>query len=237
MKLLKRIFNRRTVMGFVFYSLLLSTVFVFIRILLAPTVAPLNDPEVHVKGDYVLMLLQCALGVVAMMLPGFITKNLRISVPSNMFFVYAIFLYCAIYLGEVRAFYYSVPHWDTLLHTFSGAMLGALGFSLISFLNNTDGIPVSLSPVFVAIFTFCFAVAIGAVWEIYEFSADVILHTNMQKFALENGEQLIGQAALSDTMKDLIVDSIGALVMSVVGYVSMKYKKGWLKGFIIRRER
>lgn len=46
---------------------------------------------------------------------------------------------------------------------------------------------------------------------------------------LDNGTALIGQAALQDTMKDIIVDAIGALVMSTIGYISLKYKKGWWK--------
>ena len=71
-----------------------------------------------------------------------------------MMVLFALFLYCAIYLGEVRDFYYHVPHWDTILHTFSGAMLGALGFSVINFLNKTDRVPMNLSPVFVASFAF-----------------------------------------------------------------------------------
>lgn len=62
------------------------------------------------------------------------------------------------------------------------------------------GIPVSMSPAFVALFTFCFALAL-----------DVLFQTNMQKYALEGGEALTGQAALQDTMGDLIVDFIGAL--------------------------
>lgn len=60
------------------------------------------------------------------------------------------------------------------------------------------------------------------IWEIYEYSIDYFFHTNMQKFALEDGTQLIGQHALADTMKDLIVDCIGALVFSVIGYIAVK---------------
>lgn len=232
----KDIFSQKAAQAFVFNSLVVSVVYIIIRMILSPSVAPVDFPDMKLRGDYVLMLLQCVVGVLAMLLPGIVTKQMKISVPNNMFFVYAIFLYCAIFLGEVTNFYYVIPHWDTMLHTFSGFMLGALGFSLISFFNKTDKIPVSLSPVFVAIFTFCFAVTIGAVWEIYEFSMDLMLSTNMQKFALESGEALIGSSALIDTMKDLIVDSAGALVMSIVGYISLKYKKGWLKDFAIKRE-
>ena len=41
--------------------------------------------------------------------------------------------------------------------------------------------------------------------------------------------------ALADTMKDLIVDTIGAAVMSVIGYVSLKYQKGWVEKLLLKR--
>jgi len=59
----------------------------------------------------------------------------------------------------------------------------------------------------------------------------------MQKHTLESGEMLVGRAALADTMKDLIVDSLGALVMSVVGYVSIKREAGWLERMQIKINR
>ncbi len=228
-KLEKKKFSGRYLVRFIFLTLVLSTIYVTVEIIIAPTIVPADNPFVRIKGDYVLMLLQCIFGVFAMLLPGIIKKRLRVDIPSNMLIIYAIFLYCAIYLGEVRSFYYNVWHWDTILHTFSGAMLGALGFSVINFLNKTDHIPLNLSPIFVAAFAFCFAVTLGVIWEVYEFSVDAIMHTNMQKYALENGTPLIGAAALSDTMKDLIVDTIGAFIMSAIGYVSLKYRKGWLE--------
>ena len=43
----------------------------------------------------------------------------------------------------------------------------------------------------------------------------------MQKFALENGTQLIGRAALTDTMVDLFVDAVGALIMSIIGFIKV----------------
>ena len=168
------------------------------------------------------MLIQCILGLVAMMIPTFIERKLSISIPNYMYVMYFIFLYCAIYLGEVRSFYYLIPYWDTILHAFSGAMLGALGFSLISILNNTKEIDLELSPFFISLFAFCFAVAAGAIWEIYEFSVDSLLSLNMQKYMLADGTPLIGQEALADTMKDIIVDAISALVISTAGYIVNK---------------
>ena len=148
------------------------------------------------REDYVLMLLQCLLGIAAILVPIRLMRRWDIEIPRVMFLLYIGFLYCAIFLGEVRSFYYIVPHWDTILHACSGVMLGALGFSMIAIFNNTERIPLNLSPFFIAAFAFCFALAMGALWEIYEFSADALFGTNMQKFALDDGTPLVGQAAL-----------------------------------------
>jgi len=230
----KRIFNSRLLVIIVFITFVLSAIYVTVKIVLSPVAAPNNNVSVRVKGDYVIMLLQCILGAVALFLPSMLKKRLHLYIPSKMVIVYALFLYAAIYLGEVHSFYYRVKNFDTILHTCSGAMLGALGFSFITILNKADTVPMNLSPAFVALFTFCFAVTLGTIWEIYEFSVDFIFNTNMQKYALESGKALIGKAALLDTMKDLIVDTIGSLTMSVIGYISLKNKKGWIEKFQLR---
>ena len=219
---------------FVMGSLLMSIIYVIIEMTLSPSTATATMPHQRIKGDYVLILLQCIFGVFAMLLPSMLSKKMNLIIPSNMLIVYTLFLYCAIFLGEVRNFYYVIPCWDTILHTFSGAMLGSLGFSFISFLNKSERIPINLSPVFVAVFTFCFAVTLGVIWEFYEFFCDSLLNTNMQKFSLESGEQLLGHAALSDTMKDLIVDAVGAVFISSIGYISLKFKKGWVEKLILK---
>ncbi len=221
---------------FVLISLIIAIIAVSVVLVLAPSTPDATLPFKRLKSDYVLMLLQCIVGVFAMLLPKFLNEKVNLKVPSTMMLLYTIFLYCSIYLGEVRSFYYNVPNWDTILHTFSGGMLGALGFSLITILNRTEKVPVNLSPIFVAVFSFCFALSLGTVWEFYEFTADGILGTNMQKFAFENGEPMLGRMALTDTMKDLIVDAIGALFISMVGYVSLKYKKGWVEKLLLKKE-
>ena len=226
---------RKFINRFVFFSLLISAIFLIIRLFLAP--AGNDVPYGRVKSDYVLMLVQCILGLFAMTLPGLLSHRFQIEIPSGMLVLYAIFLYGAIFLGEVRSFYYTVPHWDMILHTFSGGMLGALGFSFVTLLNKTDKIPLNLSPLFIAIFAFCFAVTLGVFWEIYEFTFDGVLGLNMQKFALESGEQLMGRAALQDTMKDLIVDCLGAFIMALVGYISLKYKTGFIEKLTLRKKK
>ena len=220
----KKFIKTKNLYYFVFVAFILSIIYSIVMIAKAPS------EEVNTltrqKSDYVLMLLQCLLGIVAMNLPSFLYKKFHVTIPSNTIIAYLIFLYAAIVLGEVRSFYYRFEHWDTVLHAFSAGMLGSLGFDVVNFLNKSDTIKLQLSPFFVALFAFCFAISIGVLWEIYEFSFDGILGLNMQKFRLEDGTNLIGRLALVDTMDDLIIDCIGAFVTSMIGYFGLlHYKK------------
>jgi len=181
------------------------------------------------------MLLQSIFGTAAILLPRYLHRKAKLDIPKAMLIAYVVFLYCAIYLGEVRSFYYKIPYWDAILHMFSGAAIGTLGFSVVSLLNKSESVTFSLSPAFVALFAFCFALALGVIWEFYEFSMDYFLKTNMQKYALENGEMLLGQAALMDTMKDLFVDAAGAFIVSIIGFISLKHGNGWLDKLKIKK--
>lgn len=202
-------------------SLLLAILFSAYRLVKAPSEVPEGMEHIKVKSDYLLMLLQCTLGLVVMMLPTVIERRWQLGITNGIYVLYYVFLYCAVFLGEVLEFYYLVPHWDTILHFFSGAMLGALGFILVDILNRNEKVRVSLSPLFVAVFAFCFALAAGAVWEIYEFSGDALLGLNMQKCLTEHSIPLVGYEALRDTMKDIVVDALAAFGVSVMGYLSI----------------
>lgn len=203
-----------------FVSLILCALYSFVRIFTAPEI-PVNG-YMHGQSDYVLMFIQCLLGLVVLSLPSILQRKLHMTIPNFIYIMYYIFLYCAIILGEVMNFYYVIPHWDIILHFFSGAMLGALGFILVSQLNDSEKIRVSLSPAFVALFAFCFALSCGAVWEVYEFVFDGVLGLNMQKFITASGEVLTGHLALRDTMTDLIVDAAAAALIACIGYARLK---------------
>ena len=206
-----------------FVSLILCALYAFVRIFTAPEI-----PEIgyaHGRSDYILMFIQCLLGLVVLSLPSILQRKLRMTIPNFIYVMYYIFLYCAIILGEVMNFYYMIPHWDIILHFFSGAMLGALGFILVSQLNDSEKVRVSLSPAFIALFAFCFALSCGAVWEIYEFVFDGLLGLNMQKFITVSGEVLTGHLALRDTMTDIIVDAAAALLIALIGYARLMAEK------------
>ena len=183
-------------------------------------------------ADYVLMLMQCLLGIVVIHVPMLFSRQFRVELPTPLYVMYIVFLYAAIFLGEVRSFYYKVPYWDSILHAFSSMMTGCLGFMLVALLNRSEQTKLSLSPFFVAMFAFCFSLAVGAVWEIYDFFSDALLNTNMQKFITAQGEIVLVHEALTDTMHDFVIDALGALLASVTDFFSLRSGKGWASDLI-----
>lgn len=144
-------------------------------------------------------------------LPYFITKEYKINLPVEFEFGIILFIYASLFLGELHDYYIKYWWWDILLHTGSGIALGFAGFLILYVLYYQNKI--KAKPIWIAIFAFCFAVAIGSLWEIFEFTMDYMFGFNMQK------------TGLTDTMWDLIVDSIGAALTSAIGYYYIKGEK------------
>lgn len=207
-------------------SFLVPIVYLVLRMIFGGS-GSTSEAGFHSESDYLLMLMQCVLGLVTIHLPSILERKFRFELPSLLYGFYIVFLYCAIFLGEVRSFYYLVPQWDSVCHFCSSMMMGFFGLMVVTILNRDRHLAVSLSPFFVSLFAFCFSVALGAVWEIYEFAADGLFGMNMQKFMLADGTVLTGHAALADTMKDIIVDVLGSLLASTIGYFSIRKGDGW----------
>lgn len=210
----------------------------FIFALIYVPLRAIFDEGYRENSEYKIMIFQTILGLLVINLPSFLTKRFMWKIPNYFSAVFMLFLWASIFCGEVMKFYYTVDFWDAALHLLSSMMLGILGFSMIEILNNDrKHALVNLSPFFVAVFSVSFAVLVGVLWEFYEYIFDGVLGLNMQKFAFESvteGEKLtnyIGREALTDTMQDLIIDFIGATGVSIFGYFSLKYKKGWLEAF------
>lgn len=135
-------------------------------------------------------------------LPDAIEKKFDVVIPMEFDLVIIGFIYASIFLGEVFGAYSKFWWWDAALHTTSGFILAYAAF-LVFYVLYKQGklIP---SPILTAIVVFSIALAFGAVWEIFEYTMDSIFGLNMQK------------SGLVDTMWDLIVDAIGALVMAFI---------------------
>ena len=210
----------------------------------------------------------CALSLLLMIMPSIISKHLKIVLPSTLEIVILLFIFAAEILGELNSFYVRVPNWDTMLHTINGFLCAAIGFALVDMMNRNDQFTFQLSPLYLAIVSFCFSMTVGVLWEFFEFSGDFYLGMDMQKDTVVNAihsvnldptltntvvhvrdiadvivvhsdgtQQALGlggylDIGIIDTMKDLFVNFIGAVVFSFIGYF---YVKGKGKGKVAHR--
>lgn len=202
----------------------------------------------------------CALSLILMVMPSIISRKLKIVLPSTLEIIILLFIFAAEILGELNSFYVRVPHWDTMLHTINGFLCAAIGFALVDMMNRNDRFSFQLSPLYLAIVSFCFSMTVGVLWEFFEFSGDYFLGMDMQKDTVVNAihsvnmdptltntvvhirdiadvilvhsdgtQQALGlggylDIGIIDTMKDLFVNFIGAVVFSVIGFFYVKSK-------------
>ncbi len=203
----------------------------------------------------------CILVLIQFLIPYFITKKLKIELPSIFEIIILLFIFSSEVLGEIQNFYGVFKHFDTVLHTLNGFLCAAVGFSLIDLCNNNSE-KFNLSPLYLTIVAFCFSMTIGVLWEFLEYSIDKVMLSDMQKDKLvtkissvwlnpdgknkaivvdninktiiysDSRETVIEggylDLGLNDTMKDLIVNFVGAVVFSIFGYLYVinrdKYK-------------
>lgn len=160
--------------------------------------------------------------------PNLIHRKYKLNFPPEIQITIVVFLFAAMYLGELQDYYYRFWWWDTMLHLFAGLIFGLAGFFLVYVFNFDQRFKVTLSPLFLSMFAFCFSLMIGVFWEIFEFAMDQIFGMNMQKANLEKNiqEGLVHlTSGVEDTMWDLIADSIGAFIAAVIGYNYMKKER------------
>lgn len=126
-------------------------------------------------------VLTCILTVILFFAPSMIEKQLHIKLPTAMEVTVFVFIFCAEILGEIECYYIKYRFWDTALHTVNGFLFAAFGFCLVDLLNENQRIKLQLSPIFLAVVSFCFSMTIGILWEFFEFSVDHTLKKDMQK--------------------------------------------------------
>lgn len=225
----------------------------------------------------------CALTLILFLVPNFLEKRLKVTLPQTLEVIIILFIFSAEMLGELRGFYLRFHWWDDVLHTLNGFLMAAIGFSMVDILNKNDRFKFYLSPLFMAVVSFCFSMTIGVLWEFFEFFMDCAFLTDMQKDAvlasissvnlnadglntainLQGIERIIlsgrelmqsgelvnsGELTLDmggyldiglmDTMNDLLVNFVGAVVFSVFGYIYIKTRgKGkFVEKFIPKRK-
>lgn len=161
-----------------------------------------------------------------------------------LFYILFTFYACGPLLGAVYNFYYYTSWWDDLLHLLAGTVFAVVGAELAGVLNKGN----KTSYVFAAIFGVLISISIAVVWEIFEYSCDTFFGSDMQADTIinvintkinrtdgivdsyngitetiVNGHSLgIGgylDIGLVDTMHDMIIETVGALVFLVYALV------------------
>ncbi len=173
-------------------------------------------------------------GVMATVLaPTLLKCRLLVQIPSEIQILAILFVFATIFLGEVRDYYERFWWWDLLLHATAGLLLGLLGFMIVYILNEDRQVDLHLRPSFLALFALSFSQGIGALWEIFEFTMDQLFGLTMQKPMLGD------PSGLTDTMWDLIVNALGATIVSFAGWrylvrARKSYVDSWAKRFVER---
>ena len=165
--------------------------------------------------------------------PELLKKQLPIEIPSEVQVAAILFVFASLFLGEVHNYYGRIWWWDLALHGTAGLLFGLVGFQIVYVLNESTGFKGRMPSSFVALFSFAFAIAIGTLWEIFEFSMDQSFGLQMQKPSLGD------PSGLTDTMSDVIVNALGAAIISLAGwrYIQRSRRRHvdtWVARFIRR---
>lgn len=113
--------------------------------------------------------------------------------------------------GEVTAAYFIMPHYDTVAHFTSSLLIACIAFVAIYALDRYWG-GLAMDIYVMAFFVVIMAMALGVVWEFSEWASDIYSGTWAQR-----GNQ--------DTMGDLLIDTLGGIVMAVIGVLLVKRGK------------
>lgn len=164
--------------------------------------------------------------IFAAFFPMLVGYRFHVRIPAEFELLAVIFVYASLYLGDLHGYYLKYWWWDILLHTGSGLILGIFGFLLVYVINEHEDLEMHMKPSFVGLFAFMFALGMGTIWEIFEFALDQFLGIDTQG------------GSLVDTMSDLIVDGIGAFIISILGYSYLRtaqtdsFLERWIQHFI-----
>lgn len=176
-----------------------------------------------------LSLFLVSLIILTLIAPKIFREKMDLELPAEFHFMAVLFVFASLYLGEIQEFYQRIWWWDMALHATAGLMMGITGFLLVYILNESKRVELQMSSVFIALFAFTFAVSIGTAWEIFEFAMDRIFGFNMQKQMFDD------PSGLTDTMWDMIVNALGASIISFLGWRYIKKERYFfIKSMILK---
>jgi len=217
---------------FFYYSIRIATTLLLLASVLNLIINK-GDADIS-RGIFVIT--QSILLLILSFSPSIIEKRFKIEIPDFMESIFLVFIIAAQFFGEIAAFFVRVSWWDDVLHTTSGFLIAIVGFSILNSANKDSNKVMTLKPIFISIFVFCFSMTVAILWEFLEFSIDSLFSSsNMMRTV--NSETLVpleGLAAVSDTIHDLFLASISSIIVGIFGYFDAKNNFNFFDKWIIK---
>lgn len=160
-------------------------------------------------GQYLFAVAVIA-AIVLSLIPSIVQRNYRITLPFELDLLITLSLFLHTFMGEGLDFYHRVWLYDKVLHVYGTAVIAMLAFLTTYTLHYTRKVRLSIP--LIGFFTVIFAMAVGGLWEIGEFSVDSLFNTHAQD-------------GLADTMWDMINDLAGGFVIAVLGMLYVRYSR------------
>lgn len=105
--------------------------------------------------------------------------------------------------------YAHIEWWDHLTHAMSASVVAGVGYTFARSIDlHSDQIHIPKR--FFFVYVLVFVLAFGVIWELFEFGLDIA--------ADETGIQMpLAQHGLDDTVRDLMFNSVGAILVAIFG--------------------
>ncbi len=150
----------------------------------------------------------CSFALFLSLIPMILEKSYKIHLPLilDILITLALFLHIG---GVLLQAYSTIPNYDILTHFVSSFIIAFLSFVSIYILDEFwDGL--RMDKYAIAFNVVILTVALGVIWELAEWSSDLLFGT-------------YEQWGYNDTIKDLFVDMIAGMVMAVLGLLLIKH--------------
>lgn len=151
-----------------------------------------------------------------------INRIFKIRVPSALNVIVAVFAFVSVDLASVLDFYHIIPWFDKFLHTAFGTV-GAFGVFVILLYGQGE----KMKPWCFFVIIFFIVLGIAGAWEIYEYTANSILHTDIQRWMPDmsvSGNLTVKEFfktydPLWDTMWDMITAALGTFIFYLAIFI------------------
>lgn len=152
--------------------------------------------------------------ILTALVPTMVRKILHLKISYTMELVYLLFIIFGHFIGSILGIYNEISHYDKIMHTLSGVLTS---FIALIILNNINQYKFK-NVIFNIVFMIVFSLAVAGIWEIFEFTSDILFQADAQRVAI---------SGVNDTMLDMIVALFGSILVCIeYGIEVCTHKKG-----------